>query len=424
MPGRPHATRRSKSPPDAPGGGTGRVLVVAPEPFYEDRGTPIATRHLLEALSELGHTVDVLTYPVGVDLDIPNVRYCRVGNPLGFKSVPVGLSFRKVFLDVLLSIRLYRQVRRHAYVRIQAIEEMAFAAVVLGRRLPVVYDMASSLPEELRRSPVLGLPPVQFLLRAAESWLLSRVDRVVCSAGLADRIRASGKTVAIDEWHFPGAAPPASPQQIAELRNELELPPDARVVLYGGTFEPYQGLTDLLAAAPRVLEEEPRAIFVLVGARDAEEMASFDRFLRPGIRERVRIVPRQPRTQISRYHEIADVLVSPRSGGDNAPLKIFDYMAAGKPIVATDIPAHRRILDERLALLVPGKPDAIANGIVALFREPDRAARLGAAAREYAEERLGWARFVAKVRVIHAPTVGGDGTVAEREDAGDRVRAS
>ena len=61
------------------------------------------------------------------------------------------------------------------------------------------------------------------------------------------------------------------------------------------------------------------------------------------------VLPRQPRCRMAAFTELASVLVSPRSHGSNFPLKIFDYLAAGKPIVATDVPAHRAVLDNSLA---------------------------------------------------------------------------
>ena len=75
--------------------GPRRILVVAPQPFYEDRGTPIALRQVLQAASELGYRVDLLTFPVGSDVDLPGLTTIRAGNPLGVRSVPVGLSLRK-----------------------------------------------------------------------------------------------------------------------------------------------------------------------------------------------------------------------------------------------------------------------------------------------------------------------------------------
>ncbi|HTK41735.1 MAG TPA: hypothetical protein VL287_09085, partial [Gemmatimonadales bacterium] len=68
--------RGSRARESAPGRER-RVLVVAPEPFYEDRGTPIAIRSVLAALSELHYEVDLLTYPVGQAVSIPGLQVIR-----------------------------------------------------------------------------------------------------------------------------------------------------------------------------------------------------------------------------------------------------------------------------------------------------------------------------------------------------------
>jgi glycosyltransferase involved in cell wall biosynthesis len=115
----------------------------------------------------------------------------------------------------------------------------------------------------------------------------------------------------------------------------------------------------------------------------------------------LRIIDRQPRHEISSYLSMADVLVSPRSHGGNLPLKVFDYLAAGRPIVATDIPTHRTVLNEERAVLVPPHTRGIAEGILSLLTDPERAARLGHAARAYAQKRLGWSSFVASLRQLY-----------------------
>ena len=109
------------------------------------------------------------------------------------------------------------------------------------------------------------------------------------------------------------------------------------------------------------------------------------------------VVDRQPRSAMPVYLAMADVLVSPRAFGGNLPLKIFDYLAAGRPIVATDISTHRAVLTQDTAVLVQPNGTALADGIVSILRSPSRARELGDAARRYALEHLGWNRFVATV---------------------------
>jgi glycosyltransferase involved in cell wall biosynthesis len=181
------------------------------------------------------------------------------------------------------------------------------------------------------------------------------------------------------------------------------------VVLYSGTFEPYQGLPALFAAIPQVRAEVPGAVFVLVGAPDTGGTAverGHVELVREGA---LRVIKRQPRERIPAFLALADVVVSPRAYGDNLPLKIFDYLAAGKPIVATDIPAHRSALTEENALLTGVEAPDLARGIVRLLRDPELAARLAAAGRAYAEEKLGWFSFVRSVGDLYGEIHNGNG---------------
>jgi glycosyltransferase involved in cell wall biosynthesis len=380
-----------------------RILVLAPQPFYEDRGTPIALRQVLEALGELGYRIDLLTFPVGTDVPIPGLSIFRTSNPLGIRSVPVGFSLPKLLLDLSLIAALRRRLSLQSYTCIHAVEEAAFPAAVFGgaHGIPVLYDMQSSLPEQMAQRRVFRFPPIRAYLHYMERWLLNRVDMVVSSAGLAERVRRIAPEVPVREWRFPSTPIEASPRQVDTLRGELQLPPGAAVVLYSGTFEAYQGLGELLAAIPAVRSRVPEATFVLVGADQANGLAASDSARMLMDAGALRIVDRQPREEMAAYLMLADVLVSPRSYGGNLPLKVFDYLAAGRPIVATDIPTHRTVLNEDRALLVAPQTEAIADGILTLLLDRGQAARLSGAARSYARDHLGWGSFIHRVEELY-----------------------
>ncbi len=391
--------RRTRNAESGGGACRGRVLLVAPQPFYEDRGTPIATRQLLKALSQLGYEVDVATFPIGADIELPGVRIFRGANPLGFDRVPIGFSARKLVLDAALLPLVAKRLRGGGYACIHAVEEAAFPAVVLGRifGVPVLYDMQSSLPEQLAGRRPFGLRPVQRLLRASERWLLRRADFVASSAGLAARVQSCAPGTPVREWPYAGDASAPAAGVIAGLRRRHGISPAAPVIVYTGSFAPYQGLPELIGAIPAVHERAGDAVFVLVGG-DAgadggvRELASSMR-LNGGLR----VVPRVPRAQIRGYLAMADVLVSPRAYGRNLPLKIFDYLAAGRPIVASDLPVHRAVLDTNRALLVPHSPEGFAGAIIRLIDSPHLAAELAAGAAEYAAAHLGELAFTQMV---------------------------
>ena len=398
------ASASSRTPSHANGRLPSRLLVVAPEPFYADRGTPIALRQLLEAVGQLSYSADLVTYPLGNDVHIPGLSIYRARNPFRIRHVPIGFSLRKVLLDGTLIATLRARLKAARYFCVHAVEEAAYPAVMLARRagLPVVYDMQSSLPEQLADHWVFRRRAAQAALRRCERWLLKQVDLVASSSGLSERVRRIVPGARVREWRYPGllARPPA--EEVAALRAELSIPARGPVVVYCGTFENYQGLSDLLAAVPLVLAELPEAVFVLVGnegTRGRDLLGNAPGFLQAGA---VRLIDRQPRDRVPVFLALADVLVSPRTYGGNLPLKIFDYLAAGKPIVATDIPTHRTLLDETRAVLVPPEAREIARAVTTLFHDPDRAARLASAASTYAESSLGWETFVRSVDELYA----------------------
>ena len=400
---RPESTVSSPSTNAAAADGPPRVLLVAPQPFYSDRGTPIAVRHLLDALSQLAYEVDVLTFPVGRSLEIPGVRYFRVANPLRIRRVPIGFSFRKLWLDLFLFFALRKRLRRHSYLCVHAVEEAAYLAVVAarGRRLPVIYDMQSSIPEQMSRRFLLRSRAARRLLDACERWLVRRATVVVTSAGLAQQVRASMPESRVREWLYPGLNSELNRGEVDSLRAQLDIEPDRNVVLYAGTFESYQGLCILIEAMPAVLARAPNTTFVLVGA-EGSKLSSVAQQLAERLPDGAyRLLERQPREAIPGFLALADVVVSPRLYGSNLPLKILRYLAAGRAIVATAIPAHRAILDERLAVLAEPTPAGLAAAVTRLLEDPTLAADLRAAASAYARENLDWMSFVYSVGAMY-----------------------
>jgi glycosyltransferase involved in cell wall biosynthesis len=208
--------------------------------------------------------------------------------------------------------------------------------------------------------------------------------------------------VSVREWLFPSTPADSSPAAVRSLRVGLGLSGDEPVVLYSGSFESYQGLRELIAAIPAVRARVPEATFVLVGAEPASGLVAHTGAESLVVSGALKIVDRQPRAEMAAYLALADVLVSPRAYGGNLPLKIFDYLAAGRPIVATDIPTHRTVLAEDRAVLVAPTTEALARGILSVLQEPARGRRLANAARRYAQTHFGWSRFVHSVEALYA----------------------
>lgn len=383
-----------------------RLLIVSPQPFFQERGTPIAIRYVIDALLELGWSVDLVTYPLGRTIDRDGLRYFRGGNPLRFEWVPIGLSLRKIVLDLAMLPTLRRRLRTTTYELIHAVEEGALLVQLLRADVdaPVLYDMQSSLPEQLATVPGLGNRLAQRVLRRIERWMIERSAAVVASRGLASRVT----TRPVTEWYFPSTRVKIPADRTAARRADLGLAPDDPTVVYTGSLAPYQGVARLVGAVPVVLERFGNARFVIVGGSAAESAALRKQAERLCVAEACVFLTRQPESVVEECVALADVVVSPREFGDNLPLKIFNYIAAGRPIVATDIPCHRTVLDERVAVLTPVTEAGLAAGICSVLENTDEAMSRAEAAHALAGDQLSWMGFVKRVDEVVSLAVGAD----------------
>ena len=104
--------------------------------------------------------------------------------------------------------------------------------------------------------------------------------------------------------------------------------------------------------------------------------------------------------EVALYMNIANILVSTRTIGNNPPLKIYDYLGAGKPIVATNIDAHMQILNDDIAVLVDPGPEFIAEGIISLIDNPSYAKTLGQRSRDFFENNYSTQEKIERTRQI------------------------
>src|SRR5437868_2532794 len=125
--------------------------MIAPEPFFEPRGTPFSEFHRIRALIDLGHEVDLVTYPFGQDVIRNGLRIFRSLRPPFVHRVKIGPSAAKVPLDLLLTVTSVRRALAQRYDVVHSHEEGGLIGVVLAAmlRIPHLYDMHSSLPQQL-----------------------------------------------------------------------------------------------------------------------------------------------------------------------------------------------------------------------------------------------------------------------------------
>jgi len=356
-----------------------RILIIAPQPFYEDRGTPIAIYETLVTLNELGFNVDLATYPVGSEVNLPGTNIFRTANPFRYRNVRISFSFPKLVLDMCLLATVLRLLNRNQYDCIHGVEEGAAIALICKRlfSIPVIYDMQSSMPEQLRDFKFFKAGFGRWLALSLERWLIRNVNFIVASRGLAPHVLSIEPGKAVLECTFEGNTPIPRDENMAGAIGTLGHP----TVMYTGNFAPYQGLDNLMEAIALVCEEIPNVLFLIVGGTSAE-ISRLSRLLnRYKLAGCVKMVKRKPRTEMPYYIALADVLVLPRLEGKNIPLKLYDYLRSGTPIVATDISAHRALLSEETAILVKPDSESISDGIIRAFKDTEYAKKIASAAK-------------------------------------------
>jgi len=379
-----------------------RILMIAPEPFFEPRGTPFSEYHRIRALLELGHTVDLVTYPFGRDVAMPGLRVFRCARPPFIRNVRIGPSPAKIPLDLTLTVTALRRAMRDRYDAVHSHEEGSFIGVLLASVLgiPHLYDMHSSLPQQLTNFDYSRSRTLAALFGWMERFVIrrSRVVIVICPR-LEDVVRAidaAVPSVLIENAPGSGDAPTAGSG--AAVRAALGLDATSPLILYTGTFEAYQGLDLLFASMRRVMLERPDARLVLAGGRPEQIAAARAQAETAGIAAITVFAGQRPAEEIPAFLDAADVLVSPRSAGMNTPLKIYQYLRSGRPIVATRLVTHTQVLDDDIAFLTEATPEGFGAGILRAITHPAEARSVGARAREIAETKYSYDSYLAKTR--------------------------
>jgi glycosyltransferase involved in cell wall biosynthesis len=186
--------------------------------------------------------------------------------------------------------------------------------------------------------------------------------------------------------------------EAAAVRVAFGLAADTPVVLYTGTFETYQGLELLFGAMARVGERRPGARLLLAGGKADQVARAREQARAAGIEPVTIFAGERPASEIPAYLLACDVLVSPRSRGTNTPLKIYQYLRSGKPIVATRLLTHTQVLDDDTAILTGTSPTELADGILSALGNPVTAAAIGQRARRLAETKYSYEAYLEKTR--------------------------
>ncbi len=384
-----------------------KTLVVAPQPFFSPRGTPFSVYYRTLISRELGLDIDFLTYGQGQDVDIPGVRFHRIPAFLLLGKVKIGPSVLKLFHDFFLFFAFLRLLLSEKYDVVHAHEEAVFFALFLKPffRYKLIYDMHSSLPQQMTNFNYTSSKFIIKIFTWLENRSLAASDMIITICpDLYNYVNSvlpdNGKNFLIensllDPVRLPANKDQTCSQEVVEM--PINIPANfTDLVVYAGTLEVYQGIDILVKSIKGVIAEKPDTLFLIVGGTPSqvERYTALAESL--GVSANTVFTGQLSQEEARSCNRAATVLVSPRSSGTNTPLKIYEQLASGKPLVATKIYSHTQILGDDIAFLVEPEPESMTDGI--LLALGTEGAEKAAAAREVYDREYARPVYVRKLK--------------------------
>jgi glycosyltransferase involved in cell wall biosynthesis len=367
--------------------------MIAPGPFFVDRGFGVSVYEQARALARRKFDVDIVCYPSGRDL--PPIAIHRAWPLPGYDASSIGPSLARLPLWPLLLVKTWLVARRtrpdilHAHLHEGA---LIAAAVSKLTGAPWVFDFQGSLSLELAEKRALREGSLPF---RAVSLLEGRIDRrapriLVRSSSMARELRrrfgiAAERIALIGDGCDPDTFSPRAPDPA--LRERLGIPEGATVIGYLGLLTEQQGIRRLLRAAALVLNERPDCHLLVMGypVEPARRLAAT-----LCISSRVTLTGRVEYARTPDYLALCHLAVAPKVSRTEGNGKLYNYMGMALPVVAIDSAVNREVLGDDAYYVDGLDHEAFAVGIFHALGKRDEWAGRGALLRRRLIERFTW----------------------------------
>ncbi len=369
------------------------ILIIAPTPYFSDRGCHIRILSEIEALKKAGHNPVLYTYHLGRNMgNIPTYRSIHIP---WYKKTSAGPSWQKPFLDLLLLLKILFTCHQHQFDIIHAhLHEGAWIGywVKFLLKKPLILDAQGSLTEELER--------YRFIKRSGwfkqyftqlERKILQRADHVFTSSpalltkfshdfpDLKDKLSVLPDAVAQSAFDFAN-------NTSTELASLLNLDITKPVVIYTGSLLPAKGIHYLLEAIPMVLKTHPSTQFILIG---------YPALKHQPLSDQVKLIGKIDYTTLFHYLALADIAVDPKpSTTSESSGKLLNYMAAGLAVIAFANTNTQAVLNGTGLLVTNETSDGLARGITSLLDDVALTEHFGKTAQARVREHYSWEQII------------------------------
>lgn len=353
-----------------------KILVIAPTPFFADRGTHIRILEESLALEKRGHEITIATYHIGKDIDASvetKIDVRRIRRLLfWYKKLEAGPDWQKIILDLMLIRKAFHLARTqspdiiHGHLHEGVLIGWIVKKVLFWRKMKLVADFHGSLTKEMVSHSYLSGGILKKIFFEIEKWIDNLGDYAITSSeentkGIAN-LRADHKVVTVLDGanisHYEHK------ESKLQLRKEFELPEDKIIVTYTGAMIMNKGIQYFLDSIPKVLQQNKNVFFVIAGF-PAEGVNDFVN--KNGLNENVRVISPLDYFEMPKLLLASDIGVDPKDSSTlQASGKILQYMAAGLAVVCFDRSNNRKYLGEGAQYSEEISAEGLAKTIIEL----------------------------------------------------------
>lgn len=363
-------------------------------------GRDAQTIHVIELLKNLAKRNSVICYapkPKNIRHKFQEIAYISILNKPIIASIPIlnktFLLF--IFYQLLLFFYLiYYCSNARPDVIYARLSEFTFSPLIISRRfgIPYVVEINGLMLEEME---VANRSKWRVIIaKLSERSNYKHAKKIVAvNQAIKESIKKKygipdEKIVIIENGANTDLFKPMIQEQ---AREELNLNENYNYVGFTGSFAPWHGLDDLIKSAPMILKEVENTKFLLVG--NGRRNKRFIQMINDlNLTDNFIFINRVPYEEVPKYVNAFDVcVILKKKNISGSPLKLWEYMACGKPVIATNTQDFKALEEHNAGILVdPEKTEEVANAIITLLKNKELREEMGNNGREYVVENRSW----------------------------------
>ena len=371
-----------------------KVLMIAPTPFFADRGCHVKILEEIKTLSKRNIKITLVTYHIGRDIE--GIDTYRIINIPWYKKLDAGPSIHKYYLDLLLAAKALKVALK---TKPDIIHAHLHEGVFVGRivqfftRKPLVADYQGSMIGEMLDH---GFVKKGSLSYKFNRWLENTVNKwpqkIIFSSSQAKEFFLNNFNVDVrkvisftegtntDDFH-PG-------YDVKNLRDELKLPSGKKIVIYLGVLTKYQGIDILVSSVRSVREKYPDVHFLIVGYPNVKYYKNMAKEL--NISSSITFTGKVSHQDAPKYLCLGDIGVSLKLSQTEANGKLFGYMAVGLPCVVFDTKTNKEILGDTGIYAKYNDRDSFIQRLIYLLQNEKALKKYGQLSRKRVLDNYTW----------------------------------